>query len=198
GRRRYRARWLGGLSIPLLHMPWSPVTDRIPGGSFTTVAIALGLGMLLVVFDQARARARRLSVLNRLTSAIVSAQQYGNMVQTALEELQRLTKVKAAWFRLLEGGHMVATHAVGTSPDFLRDAGFTQVTEEISKMLDRSQPQVAKSEALGTETLESLKAEKIRYAVMLPVVGKKSPIGVLLLGTRKSIDWTPEELEFLQ
>ena len=41
------------------------------------------------------------------------------MMEEALGELQRLTKCKAAWFRLIEGGHLVATHAVGVSPDFL-------------------------------------------------------------------------------
>jgi two-component system NtrC family sensor kinase len=33
---------------------------------------------------------------------------------------------------------------------------------------------------------------------MLPVVGKKSPVGLLLLGSSRNIQWTPEELEFLQ
>ena len=59
-----------------------------------------------------------------------------------MEELQRLTKVRAAWFRLVEGGHLVATHAVGLSADFLRDAGFAEINEDISKLLAQPGPQV--------------------------------------------------------
>jgi len=36
--------------------------------------------------------------------------------------LQRLTGCKAAWFRMIEGGHLVATQALGLSPDFLRES----------------------------------------------------------------------------
>ena len=119
--------WLLALCLPTLHLSWQPFTDRIPSAAFVAAEIALGLSMLLVVFDQARSRAKRLAVVQALTGNIVTAQQYGNMVQSAVEELQRLTKVRACWFRLLEGGHLIATHAVGVSPDFLRDAGFADV-----------------------------------------------------------------------
>ena len=33
---------------------------------------------------------------------------------------------------------------------------------------------------------------------MLPVVGKKSVIGLVLLGSSRTVCWTPEELQFLQ
>jgi hypothetical protein len=150
--RREPASWLLALCLPCLHLPWSPFTDRIPVAIFTTLEVALGMSMLLVVFDEARARTRRLSVVHGLTAGIVSAQQYGNMVQTALDELHRMTRIKAAWFRLLEGGHMVATHAVGVSPDFLRDAGFAEVTEEITQLLEHAQPHVTKGDAVGTDS----------------------------------------------
>jgi two-component system NtrC family sensor kinase len=190
--------WLLALCLPCLHLAWSPFTDRVPVAAFVAAEIALGVSMLLVVFDQARTRAKRLAVVQILTGNIVSAQQYGNMVQSAVEELQRLTKVRAAWFRLLEGGQLVATHGAGVSPDFLRDAGFPEVTEEISKLLEKPEPRVTKRDGVSPEAVESLAAEKIRQVVMLPVVGKKSPIGLLLLGNAVSRNWTSEELDFLQ
>jgi len=190
--------WLLALCLPALHLAWSPFTDRVPAAAFVAAEIALGLSMLLIAFGEARTRARRLAVVQVLTGNIVSAQQYGNMVQSAVEELQRLTKVRASWFRLLEGGHLVATHAVGVSPDFLRDAGFAEVTEDLSKLLEKPEPRVTKRDAAGPETVECLEQEKIRQVVMLPVVGKKSPIGLLLLGISGSRRWTSEELDFLQ
>ena len=53
-------------------------------------------------------------------------------------------------------------------------------------------------EAAGPEPELCLENEKIHHLVMVPVVGNKSPIGLLLLGTRGSRQWTPDELEFLQ
>jgi PAS domain S-box-containing protein len=190
--------WLLALSLPLLHLSWPPITGVVPGAVFVSAEIVLGLSMLLVVFDESRARNKRLAVMQAVTAGVVTAQQYGNMVQTALQELQRLTKTRAAWFRLLEGGHMVASHAVGVSPDFLRDVSFVEVTEDLTKMLELARPRVARAESAGPESPERLKVEKVSQVVMLPVVGKKSPVGLLLLGSSQNIQWTPEELEFLQ
>jgi len=190
--------WLLALCLLTLHLSWSPITDRVPAAAFVTAEIALGMAMLLVVFDEARTRTKRLAVVQALTGNIVSAQQYGNMVQSAVEELQRLTKVRACWFRLLEGGHLIATHAVGVSPDFLRDAGFADVNEDLSKLLEKPEPRVTKRDAAALETIESLETEKIRQVVMLPVVGKKAPIGLLLLGNSGNRSWTTDELDFLQ
>src|SRR5216684_5614696 len=190
--------WLLALSLPFLHLSWLPFTGAVPVGVFVSAEIVLGLSVLLILFDQSRARNQRLAVMQAVTAGVVSAQQYGNMVQTALQELQRLTRTRAAWFRLLEGGHMVATHAVGVSPDFLRDVSFVEVTEDLTKMLELARPRVARAESASPESPERLKVEKVRQVVMLPVVGKKSPVGLLLLGSSRNIQWTPEELEFLQ
>ena len=202
-RRARRGRWEMGawllaLSLPWLHLSWTPFTERVPGGVFVTAEMVLGLSMLLVVFDEARARNKRLAVAQALNAGIASAQQYGNIVQTAIEVLQRLTHARAAWFRLLEGNHLVATHAVGVSADFMRDAGFVEVTEDARVMLESARPQTTKTNDATPENPESLQAEKVRHVVMLPVVGKKSPIGLLVLGTSHRVRWTTEELEFLQ
>src|SRR5277367_2039587 len=94
--------WLLALCLPLLHLSWSPFTDRIPAGAFLAAEIALGTSMLLVAFDESRTRTRRLRAVQAITFSIAGAQQYGNVVQSAVEELQHLTGVRAAWFRLIE------------------------------------------------------------------------------------------------
>jgi two-component system NtrC family sensor kinase len=190
--------WLLALCLPLLHLPWAPLTDRIPAAAFLAAEIALGLSMILVVFDQAQMRTRRLRAVQAITTSMASAQQYGNVVQSAVEELQRLTHVRAAWFRLLEGGHLVATHAVGLSSDFLRDAGFAEINDDITKLLGQPGPQVTTRDAAGPEPETCLAAERIRQLVMVPVAGNKSPIGLLLLGSSGCRQWTQEELDFLQ
>ncbi len=111
--------WLLALSLPLLHLSWPSFSDRLPSRVYVGSEIALGLSMLLVVFDEARARTRRLRAMQTITASIASAQQYGNVVQCAVEELRDLTNTRSAWFRLIEGGNLVATHAAGLSSDFL-------------------------------------------------------------------------------
>ncbi|PYX49520.1 MAG: hypothetical protein DMG79_08435, partial [Acidobacteria bacterium] len=192
------AAWLVAICFPLLHISWSPFTDRVPYAAFLAGEITLGMSMLLVVLDEARTRNRRLQAVQAITTSIASAQQYGSVVQSAVEELQRVTRVRATWFRLLEGGHLVATHAAGLSSDFLRDAGFAQVNDDISKLLNQPSPQVTTWNAAGPEPKECLETEKIRQLVMIPVAGNKSAIGLLLLGNSMTRHWTPEELAFLQ
>jgi len=190
--------WLLALCLPFLHLSWSPFTDHIPSRAFLSAEIGLALSMLLMVLDEARTRTRSLRAVQAITTSIASAQQYGNVVQSAVAELQRLTRAKAAWFRLIESGHLVATHAVGLSSDFLRDAGFAGINDETQKLLAVPIAQVTTRTAAAPELEASLVAEKIRQVVMVPVVGSKAPIGLLLLGCSRSRQWTPEELEFLQ
>ncbi|MGA8428708.1 MAG: PAS domain S-box protein [Candidatus Sulfotelmatobacter sp.] len=187
------------LSTPLLSLPqtWPLLAAPVTAWFYMWTEIEIGLGMLLMVFAEVRSRERRLRVAHALTSGAVHAQQNANLTQIALQELRRLTRVKTAWFRLVEGKHLVATHADGGSIDFVRDAGFIELSDELNTTLRDGHAQVVGSD-LWAENTEFLRKEKIRQVVMLPVVGKKSPIGLLLLGNSRSFQWTPDELEFLQ
>src|SRR5215472_5989649 len=190
--------WLLAFCLPLLHLDWSPFTDQIPAAASLAIETALGVSMLLVVIEQARLRGRRLTAMQTITTSIASAQQHGSIVQCAVDELKRVLRVRSAWFRLVESGHLVATHAAGLSTDFLRDAGLAEITENVTKLWEKREPQITKSDKAPTEPAECLQSEKIRQVVTLPVVGNKSSIGVLLLGTSVARQWTPEELDFLQ
>ncbi len=190
--------WLLALSLPFLQLSWPSFTDRLPGPVHIGAELVLGLSMLLVVFDEARARSRRLRAMQTVTDSIATAQQYGNVVQCAVEELRRLTGARASWFRLIEGGNLVATHAAGLSSDFLRDSGFGPISEETTKLLEHPDAQVSKRNSAGQETKESLASEKVRQLVIVPVIGNKAPVGLLMLGNSRARQWTKEELEFLQ
>ncbi len=190
--------WLLATSLLVQHLSWPPFTNELPVKLVVASEVLLGLSMLLVVFGEARARGRRLSVLRALTESIVLAQQQGGMMDDALGELQRLTKSKAAWFRLIEGGHLVATHAVGVSSDFLREVGIAELTESVSQLLERGKATTAHVEEASLEGGELLRSENLRYVTIVPVVGKKTPIGLLVLGRVRARRLTAEELEFLE
>ena len=190
--------WLLAACLIVQHLSWTPFTNQLPGGVVAAADVLLGLSMLLIVFGEARARGRRLKVMRALTESIVLAQQQGGMMEDALEELRQLTRSKAAWFRLIEGGHLVATHAVGVSADFLREAGFAQLSESVSQMLERGRPVTAEASGASPEDAGLLHSEKLEYVVMVPVLGKKSSIGLLILGNARARKLTSDELEFLE
>src|SRR5260370_258040 len=189
--------WSAGWVLLAQHLSWPALPAQIPARLLVTADVLLGLSMLLIAFGEARARGRRLQVLRALTESIVLAQQQGGMMEDALEELQLLTRSKAAWFRLIEGGHLVATHAVGVSADFLREASLAELTESASQMLERGKPVTAHRPGATPEDEGLLRSEKLHYLVMVPVLRKKSPIGVLVRGSGGSRKLTAEELVFL-
>jgi PAS domain S-box-containing protein len=189
--------WLLAICLLAEHLVWLPFTTQIPHGATTAAEVLLGICMVVVVFTEAHARERRLHVLRAITESSVVAQQQGGMVEEALQQLRQLSRSKAAWFRLIEGGHLVATHATGMSSDFLRDAGVAELTENVSQILGRGHPITAHRAGAPPEDPELLKSEKILYVGMVPVLGKKLPIGLLALGSAVAIRFTVEELNFL-
>jgi PAS domain S-box-containing protein len=196
--RRELSPWLLSACLLSQHLSWPPFTSKIPSEIVVAANVLLGLSMLLVVFEEAGARRGRLRVLRALTESIVLAQQQSGMLDGALGELQRVTRSKAAWFRTIEGGHLVATHAVGVSPDFLREAAQAELSEIASQTLERGKPVTAHRAGANPEDARWLKAENVLYVVMVPVLGKKAPIGLLVLGSTRSRELTVEELEFLE
>ena len=196
--RREPGTWLMALGLLGLHLTWLPFTDGATGVALRAVEVALGLSMLLLVLRQVRMRSRKLLALQALTNSMTGSSSYGSMVQSGLEQLQRLHGLRAAWFRLLDGEHLVATHAVGLSADFLRNTSFATLNEELLKLFQEAEPLVSSHEAPAPEESLLLDAEKIRQFVIVPVVGSKTPIGLLMLGDSRNRQWTPEERKFLK
>src|SRR5246127_834511 len=190
--------WLVALCLLALHLSWTPLTGQVPAAALIASEIVLPITMLMLVLGEMRARARRLQAMQSMAESIASAQQYGSVVQCAVEELQQACGVRACWFRLMEGGHLVATHAAGLSAEFLRDAGFAAITDDVSKLWEKRTPKTEKTENAATEPAECLAVEKICQLVIAPVVGNKSPVGLLMIGHSSGRQWTAEELEFVQ
>jgi PAS domain S-box-containing protein len=193
------ATWLFVLCLPLQHVSWHPFTDQVPPAVFTALDVLLGLAMLFIAFRDARSRASRLAGLQSVTANFVKAQQHGEMMHAVLDELRRITRSKAAWFRLVDGGHLVATQAVGVSQDFVREAGLVPLGENVSRLLKQGTPWAARksNDETNPENIELLKSEKLRHLILVPVLGKKDPIGLALLGWSGQRRLVPEELEFL-
>ena len=189
--------WLLSISLLLLHLDWPLLDVHLPPGFSLGVDLLLGLSMLLIVFDDSKMRTRRLGVLNALTSTITRSQQHGPMTETALGELKTLMGVQAAWFRLLEGDKLVLTSHIGVSADYVRDRASLPLDESFKGMLSDSVPVVIETSKASDATRPYLKRERFHHIVILPVLGKKSVIGTLSLGSRHRLSYTPDEMEFL-
>src|ERR1700686_955302 len=189
--------WFLSVSLLLLHLEWPLLDVHLPPGSSLGVDLLLGLSMLLIVFDDSRMRTRRLGVLNALTTTITRSQQHGPMTETALGELKTLMGVEAAWFRLLEGGKLVLTTHIGLSPDYVRDRASVALDESRKAMLSESLPRVIETSKAAGSPRPHLKRERFHHVVTLPVLGKKSVIGTLSLGSRHRLSYTPDDMEFL-
>jgi two-component system NtrC family sensor kinase len=189
--------WLLSLSLLFVHLDWAPLNAHLPPGIAPVGDLVFGLSMLIVIFDDSRMRTRRLGVINSLTSSISRAQQYGPMMTTALEELKKLMLAKAAWFRLLEDGKMVIVQQIGLSQDFLRDRGSVPTDDNFEQTLSVVAPIVLRTSRADDSVRPYLKRERFNHVVLVPIQGKKTAIGVLALGSRRRLSYTPEELEFL-
>ena len=71
--------------------------------------------MMTIVLDDSRIQVQRLDALNTITHQISDSREFEPTVGTILEELRKITRAKAAWFRILEGdklGHGGPSRAV--------------------------------------------------------------------------------------
>jgi PAS domain S-box-containing protein len=189
--------WLVSASLLFLHVDWPGVTTEIPPGVFLAADISLGVGMLFIVFDDSRARTRRLGVIHSLTSAIGKTQQHGPIMQAALEELKKLMKARAAWFASLEGEQVTVTNHIGVSPDFVKGAALLHLDESLQKALTDSKPTVVKAEDTMSSVKAYLEDEKLHHVVLVPVLGKKAALGTLALGKSGPCSYSPEDMDFL-
>jgi len=189
--------WLLSLSLLFVHMDWAPLDAHLPHGVTLITDLIFGLSMLIVIFDESKLRTRRLAVINSLTTSISRAQQYGPMLAVAMEQLKDLMLAKAAWFRLQEDGKMLIVQQIGLSQDFLRDRGSVPSDDNFEQTLSVVAPIVLRTSRADDSARPYLKREKFNHVVLVPVQGKKTPIGILALGSQHALSYTPEELEFL-
>jgi PAS domain S-box-containing protein len=189
--------WLVSASLLFLHVDWPGVTSEVEPGVFLAADIVLGLGMLFMVFDDSRARTRRLAVIDSLTSAIGKTQQHGPMMQAALEELKKLMKAKAAWFSSTDGERVTVTNHIAVSPEFVKGAALLHLDESVQTALADSKPTMVKAEDTMSSVKAYLEDEKIHHVILVPVQGKKSLIGTLALGQSHPSSYSSEDMDFL-
>ncbi len=190
--------FLFGIGLLTLNLNWPRFTGRIPTEGYLLAEVVFGSSLLLIVLDDSRLRTRRLAVLNELTATIARGQNHAPMMQSALEKLKAIAGVKAAWFQLMEGDHLVPTQHAGLSGDFLRAIGQNGSDETQARILQENRAVVRNLAEMPESESQHLRKFGIHHVVLLPVLGKRSVIGMLSLGYAGRRRHTREELEFLE
>ena len=181
-----------------LNLNWPPFTNHVPNEGYLLAEVLFGASMIVLVLDDSRVRTRRLEVLNELTGTISRAQNHGPMMQAALEKLKAVTRAKAAWFSLMEEGHLTPTQHLGLSADFLRTIGLAGMDETVTRALEENRVAVLRPSEVPEELQAQLREQRMGHLLLVPVQGKKSVIGMLSLGCSGSPRHSQEELEFLE
>ncbi len=190
--------FLFGVGLLTLNLNWPPFTGRIPSEGYLLAEVLFGSSLVLIVLDDSRLRTRRLAVLNELTVTIGRAQNHAPLMQTALEKLRAIAGAKAAWFQLMDGNQLVPTQHAGLSGEFLRAISQNGTDETQLRILQENRAVVKRPAVMPQLEQELLRKNGIRHLVLLPVLGKKSVIGMLSLGYWSTRRHTSEELEFLE
>ena len=189
--------WLFSLSLLCLHLERAPFSDRLPAGLDVLTVTMLGVSMLLIVLDDSKVRTQQLRIINALTDSIMRSQQHGPMMATALAELMRLVRARAAWFRLAEGNKMVIVQQIGLSRTFLQEHMAVPMDDGFESTLVGGVPLRLELSQMDEAGRKRLAGEGFQHCVLVPVMGKKTIIGTLTLGSRRRMRYTPGEIEFL-
>ncbi|HSM84769.1 MAG TPA: GAF domain-containing protein, partial [Candidatus Limnocylindrales bacterium] len=191
-------RWLLAvmLVLPHLHLGKSPPPDIWHD---FLVELLLGISMMTIVLDDSREQIRRLDVLNTITNQIAQSRDFEPTVTTVLQELTQTTRAKAAWFRVLEGEKLVIAAHRGLSEEFFAKARTIDTGRSVSGLAMReSEVYVMRSGEATPELSSLLKAEGVHHVVLVPVEGKNSQIGMLVLGMSGFRAYTENEKTFLK
>lgn len=190
--------WLMVLTLLLFHMDDRHSTTHPFHDLDALIELLLGLSMLIIVLDDSKARTDRLYVLNSIGTTIAEAQDSSTLIRVALSELKSLCRARAASVRLKQGDRMVLFEQIGLPEDYVRRRRELDASTSYgARLMVERQPVKLMVRELDRETRLSLEGAKLNHLLMIPMTGKSSVIGVLLLGIAYERSYTPDELKFL-
>ena len=163
------------------------------------VEVLLGLGMLVLVLDEARAHADRLDVLSALSAASVGSHELQPIADTALRELMRAVRGSAAWFRVLQDDRLVMIAHRGAPQNFVRERQSIEFYGGLSEsVIESAFPRLISDSSADEETRRRLREDGFDHVILVPVAGKNSVIGTLSIASKHHRNYTRDEMRFLR
>ena len=196
--RRTVGRWLLAVMFLLVHLDVEQNQHRLMAYDFM-VDLFLGIGMMTVVLEDARVQIQRLDALNTITHQISDARSFESSIGVVLEELRRITRAKAAWFRVLHGERLLLAGQCGLSAGFIERASTIEPDAGVSgyAMREGEVYVLRRMEAMN-HLRDVIAAEGIHHLLLVPVRGKNSSIGMFVLGVAHFRAYTGREKKFLK
>jgi PAS domain S-box-containing protein len=191
-------RWI--LAATLLFLPSDlPTNQHAIYGYAVLIDLLLGISMMMIVLDDSRVQIQRLDVLNTVTLEISDSRDFTQTAQAVLQELSLITSAKSAWFRLLDGEMLVLTAQAGLSEAMVEAIRTVDTARSVSGYaLRESEVVVLRSSEASPAFKQALQAEGLHHLVLVPVEGKNSQIGMLVIGMRHHRVHTENEKNFLK
>jgi PAS domain S-box-containing protein len=196
--RRTAGRWLLAAMFLLLHLDVAQNKHSLMAYDFL-VDLSLGIGMMTMVLEDARAQIQRLDALNTITHQVSDSRDFESIIGTILEELRKITRAKAAWFRMLQGEKLVLAGHCGLSPAFAQKTAAIDTGSSVSGFaLREGEVYVLKATESHPNLRETITAEGIHHLLLVPIEGKSAPLGMFILGMAHFRAYTGREKEFLK
>ncbi|MBI2678774.1 MAG: GAF domain-containing protein [Candidatus Koribacter versatilis] len=162
------------------------------------IELLLALSMVIIVLDDSQARGRRLAVVNAITTAIAEAQDVRPMMEASLRELSTLMDAKAAWFRLLDEGHLVLTAQVGEGETIGPSRRSLNMEGTFSgRVVQQRAPGMIRMTATDRETRKRMERDGFDHVLVIPVEGKNGVVGTIALAGGEHRSYRPDETQFL-
>ena len=191
-------RWVLAATLLFLHSDL-PTNQHAVYGYDILIDLLLGISMMTIVLDDSRVQIRRLDVLNAITLQISGSRDLAPTIQMVLEELSRITRAKSAWFRLLEGDKLVLTAQTGLSPALEQTLRSIDLSYSAGRLAGRDREVVLVHASEAVEAFQpAFESERLHHLVLVPVEGKTSQIGVLVMGMPHFRVHTENEKNFLK
>jgi len=196
--RRTIGRWLLAMMFLLVHLDVQQNQHSLMAYDFM-VDLFLGIGMMTMVLEDARVQIQRLDALNTITHQISDARSFESSIGVVLEELRRITRAKAAWFRVLHGERLLLAGQCGLSAAFIEKASTVEPDAGVSgyAMREGEVYVLRRTEAMK-QLRGAIAAEGIHHLLLVPVQGKSASIGMFVLGVAHFRAYTGREKQFLK
>jgi PAS domain S-box-containing protein len=163
------------------------------------VDVLLGISMMMIVLDDSRVQNTRLDFLNRLSRGASGPDDFLPLVDSTLDELMKVSGARGVWFRVLEGGKLRVASRRGLSD------GVAQAISEIDangtnagKFLSQGEIGLVRRLDMLPSAKAALAQQGIDHIVVVPIIGKSTRVGVLVLGMRGNRFYTDSDKDFLK
>ena len=174
------------------------LTQHHPTFSYGLVIdVMLGISMMVIVLDDSRHQIQRLDILNRISRAIASSDDFLPAVDTALGDLVTMTGARSGWFRILDDQGKLELVAHKRLPDALVNQLTKVDPRSVGYAVEEKKIPILEVSGMVPEARPLMAQHGIHHIVVVPVVGKNAGIGVLVLGMARRRTYNEDDRDFL-